>query len=119
VCFAEAVGEGRRRCSLGTVVGVVERSGHSPALGSPVTIVEVGNLVMIVEEGSQGMLAEAVGRKLFCEHRVTSQHALQWTYRSCRQGVLVKKSVAAANTSIFGGAHEESIRLAKRHSGHS
>jgi hypothetical protein len=63
VYFVEvAVVEGRRHCSLGTVVKVVERSGCSPPAGSRVTI---------VEQESQEMLAEVVGRKLFCERHAT------------------------------------------------
>jgi virulence-associated protein VagC len=58
--------EGRRRCSLGTAVGV-ERSGHSSAVRSQVKTEVEGSRVTIVEEGSQATLVEVVERLLLCE----------------------------------------------------
>jgi hypothetical protein len=74
--FAEAVVEGRCRCSLGTAVRVEERSGHSSVVrsrvktevgGSRVKLEVEGSRVTVVEEGSRVMLAEAVERLLLCE----------------------------------------------------
>jgi hypothetical protein len=65
--FAEAVVEGKRRYSLGTAVGVEERSGHSSAVQSQGKTEVEGSRVTIVEEGSQATLVEAAERLLLCE----------------------------------------------------
>lgn len=81
VCFVEvAVGEGRRHCSLATVARVAERGGCSPgvrsqgwpaAAGSQDYFVAAGSQDYFVVAESQGLLAEEVGRRLFCEHCAT------------------------------------------------
>jgi hypothetical protein len=71
-----------------------------------------------VEEGSQEMLAEEAGRRLFCEHHATR--------KGCSRDVLVLLSGGAGllvsdccQHHPFGGTHEESIHLARGHFGHS
>jgi hypothetical protein len=65
--FVEAAEEGRGRCSLGTAVGVEERSGHSSAVRSQVKTEAEGSQARIEVEGSQATLVEAVERLLLCE----------------------------------------------------